>query len=136
MGPIFPLKYASQGEIHCLDAQATMVNNRSGNATPGWPLQMYYLQGGRFYVKEKHYRNKVHWSIGGKRVAQNKSKLWNKIGERLEGREDNRERTTVRGREREGLRERQAKVERRTAEYRRLQREEHERRIEEYAREK
>ena len=51
------------------------------------------------------------------------------------GREDNKDGKTVRGREREELRERQAKVERRIAEYGRSQREECKRRIEEYARE-
>ena len=51
------------------------------------------------------------------------------------GREDNREGRTVRGREREELRERLAKVERRIAEYGRSQKEECEKRIEEYTRE-
>ena len=65
LGLIFPPKDASQGEmltIHCLNAQVTMVNNRNGNATPGWHLHMYYQQRGRFYLKERH-RNRLHWSM-------------------------------------------------------------------------
>ena len=61
--PIFPPKVDSQREmstIHCLNAQVTMANNRNGNATPGWHLHMYYQQGGIFYVKERHYRDRVH----------------------------------------------------------------------------
>ena len=133
LGPIFPPRDASQGEIstiHCINAQVTMINNGNGNATPGWHLHMYYQQGGRFCIKERNYRDRIHWSPGGERIAQNKLRLWKEIRER-QGREDRRERR----REREGLRERQEEVERRIAEYGRSQREECERRIEEYARE-
>ena len=134
LSPIFLPKDASQREIsmiHCINAQVTMVNNGNGNATPGWHLHMYYQQGGRFCVKERNYRDRIHWSLGRERIAQNKLRLWKEIRERQEGREDRREGR----REREGLRKRQAEVERRIAEYRRSQREECERRIEGYARE-
>ena len=78
--------------VHCLNAQVTMVSNRNGNATPDWHLHMYYQQGGRFYVKERHYRDRVHWSIGGERVAQNKLRLWkkNERETRLKGRQQRR----------------------------------------------
>ena len=67
MGPKFSPKDVSQREmstIYCLNAQLTMINNRNGNATPGWHLHMYYQQEERFYVKDGHYRDRVHRNIG------------------------------------------------------------------------
>ena len=76
--PIFSPNDASQGKMstmHCLNAQITMINNRNDNATPGWHLHIYYQQGGRFHVKNIHYRDRGHWHIGGEWVAQNQLRL-------------------------------------------------------------